>query len=318
MWLQARMYMLLGLMFAIVYALIVVVGWFAGVGNFISYGVLAAVMLFIQYMIGPKMVEMSMRVRYVSEKEQPELHKMVAELAQKAGIKKPRVGISDMNIPNAFAFGKSQGDGRVCVTRGIMGMMDKDELKAVLGHEISHIANRDVTIITILSIIPMICWYLSWNTMYSGGSNERGSNMAIIGIFAFLLYFITNLLVLYASRIREYYADRGAVSLGNKPDTLASALYKLVYGSAKAGKGELKQMEGYKAFFVNDPSRAIRDFSELKALDKDLSGTIDQHELAAIRDKKVVVSTGDRIMEVLSTHPNMLKRIQQLSKLQEK
>jgi heat shock protein HtpX len=318
MWLQARMYMLLGLMFAIVYALIVVVGWFAGVGNFISYGVLAAVMLFIQYMIGPKMVEMSMRVRYVSEKEQPELHKMVAELAQKAGIKKPRVGISDMNIPNAFAFGKSRGDGRVCVTRGIMGMMDKDELKAVLGHEISHIANRDVTIITILSIIPMICWYLSWNTMYSGGSNERGSNMAIIGIFAFLLYFITNLLVLYASRIREYYADRGAVSLGNKPDTLASALYKLVYGSAKAGKGELKQMEGYKAFFVNDPSRAIRDFSELKALDKDLSGTIDQHELAAIRDKKVVVSTGDRIMEVLSTHPNMLKRIQQLSKLQEK
>jgi heat shock protein HtpX len=316
MWLQARMYMLLGLMFAIVYALIVVVGWAAGFGNFFVYGIIAAAMLFIQYMIGPKMVEFSMRVKYVSEKEQPELHKMVAELAQKAGIKKPRVGISEVNIPNAFAFGKSRGDGRICVTKGIMGLMDKDELKAVLGHEISHIANRDVTIITILSIIPMICWYLGQSTLYSSGNRDRGSAAMLIGIFAIILYFVTNLLVLYASRIREYYADRGAVNLGNKPNDLASALYKLVYGSAKAGKGEIKQIEGYKAFFVNDPSRAIRDFSELKALDKDMSGTIDQHELGAIRDRKVKVSAGDRIMEVLSTHPNMLKRIQQLSKLQ--
>jgi heat shock protein HtpX len=162
----------------------------------------------------------------------------------------------------------------------------------------------------------MICWYLGQSTLYSSGNRDRGSAAMLIGIFAIILYFVTNLLVLYASRIREYYADRGAVNLGNKPNDLASALYKLVYGSAKAGKGEIKQIEGYKAFFVNDPSRAIRDFSELKALDKDMSGTIDQHELGAIRDRKVKVSAGDRIMEVLSTHPNMLKRIQQLSKLQ--
>lgn len=311
-WLQVRMYMLLGVMFAIVYAIIVVVGWYAGVGNFLIFGMIAIVLILVQYMIGPKMVEWSMRVKYVSEKEEPGLHRMVGELARKAKMKKPRIGISELKIPNAFAFGRSRGDGRVCVTRGIMELLDEDELEAVLGHEISHIANRDVTMITMLSVIPMICWYLSWNFMFA--SRDRGG-AALIGLFAFILYFITNLLVLYASRIREYYADRGSVKLGNEPHSLASALYKLVYGSARAGRNELKQMEGYKAFFLNDPSSAAREFSELKSLDRDMSGTIDKHELESIREGKVKLSTADKIMEIWTTHPNMLKRIRHLSRL---
>lgn len=308
--LQIRMYMLLGAMFAIVYALAVVL--LPG-GTFWFYGAMASFMLLIQYLIGPKMVKWSMGVKYVSEEEAPELHQMVSELARAAKIKKPKVGISSKPIPNAFAYGTFLSGGHVCVTEQIMKLLSKDELRAVLGHEISHLKNRDVTTITILSVVPTICWYIAWSSMWSRGGS-RGNQIAI-GIAAFLLYFITNLLVLYASRIREYYADRGSVKLGNSPHHLATALYKLVYGSASVPKDSLKQMEGYKAFFLNDPSRARREISDLKQVDTDMNGTIDQNELMAVRTKSVSVSRGDKMMELMSTHPNMVKRIKHLSTL---
>ena len=130
-----------------------------------------------------------------------------------------------------------------------------------------------------------------------------------------ILYFITNLLVLYGSRIREYYTDQGSVMLGNQPRYLATALYKLAYGSAKVSKESDKRVEGIKAFFVNDPSRALTEFRELQEVDTDMSGTIDADELEALRIKKVHLSTGDKLMELLRTHPNMLKRIKHLSSL---
>lgn len=313
MWLQIRMYLLLALMFAIIYAVVVVAASMIGIGGFLFYIGFAVVLLVVQYLLGPKMVELSMRVKYVSEKEYPELHKMVEELARKAGIPKPKVGVSKLPIPNAFAYGRWLSDGRVCVTEEIMRILTREELRAVLGHEISHLKHRDVTVITMLSVVPMVLWYLAWSFMWSGGRN-RG-NTVLLGLAAFLLYFITNLLVLYGSRIREYYADRGSVKLGNAPHALASALYKLVYGSARVDRESLKQMEGYKAFFVNDPSRAHNEIMELKQIDTDLSGTIDQNELLALRSKKVRLSTADRLMEMLSTHPNMVKRIKYLSSL---
>jgi heat shock protein HtpX len=300
-------------MFAIVYAMIAAVASFMGISNFVFFGILASVMLLIQYLIGPKMVEWSMGIRYVSEAEYPSLHRMVAEMAQKAGIPKPRVGVANVPIPNAFAFGRWKSDGRVCVTDQILRLLSPDELKAVIGHEISHLKHRDVAVITTLSVIPMIMWYIAWSTMFSGG-RDRG-NAVIIGIFAFLMYMVTNLLVLYASRIREYYADERSVKLGNAPHALASALYKLVYGSARVNKEELKHIEGLKAFFVNDPSRALTELRELSQIDKDRSGTIDQHELMMLSTKKVKVGTSDKLMELMSTHPNMVKRIHRLSKI---
>ncbi|MDD5472590.1 MAG: zinc metalloprotease HtpX [Candidatus Methanoperedens sp.] len=316
MWLKLRLYLVMTLLFAIIYALIAVAINYMGLQGtgFVFYAVLATVMMFIQYMIGPKMVEWSMGVRYVSEQEYPALHRMVSELARDARIPKPRVGIARIPIPNAFAFGRWASDGRVCVTEGIMSLLNEQELRAVLGHEISHLKHRDVAIITMISVIPMICWYLAWNFMFSG-DRERGNNV-LIGITAFVVYLITNLLVLYVSRIREYYADEGAVKLGNSPHHLASALYKLVYGSARVPKDSLKQIEGMKAFFANDPSLAGSEIKELSQLDLDGSGTIDARELMALRTRPVRVKTTDKILEMLSTHPNMLKRIQRLSSLQ--
>jgi heat shock protein HtpX len=314
MWLKLRLYLVMAFMFAIVYGLVAIVASNAGMGSFWFYGIFATVMMLVQYMIGPKMVEWQMGVHYVSEQEYPALHRMVTELARDAGIPKPKIGIARMPIPNAFAFGRWAKDGRVCVTEGIMNLLNEKELRAVLAHEISHLKHKDVAVITMISVIPMICWYLAWNQLFSGG-RERG-NGVLIGIVAFIVYLITNLLVLYVSRIREYYADEGAVKLGNSPHHLASALYKLVYGSARVSKDALKPIEGMKAFFANDPSRASNDIRELSQIDLDGSGTIDINELMALRTRPVKVKTSDKLMEMFSTHPNMLKRIQRLSSLQ--
>ena len=305
----------MAVLFAVIYAIVAMIGTYLGVTNFYFYLVAALVMMFIQYMVGPKMVEWSMGVHYIKEGEYPELREMIKALADKAGLPMPRIGISEVAVPNAFAFGRSRKDGRICVTRGIMSLLDNDEMRAVLGHEMSHIKNRDVLTITLLSVIPMILYRIAWQFLFFGGRrNERNqSSAAVVGMLAFLFYFITNLLVLYASRIREYFADKGSVDLGNKPANLASALYKLVYGSARMPKEELKNVEGMKAFFVNDPSRALNELRDLRALDLDKSGTISAAELDALRNKTVRLNFGDKLLEVFSTHPNMLKRVKRLS-----
>lgn len=314
--LKLRMYLLTIILFAIVYAIVSMLSYSVfGIGDFYFYLILSLVFMFIQYMVGPKLVEWSMRIRYVQEKDYPQLHQMVTELAQKARIPKPKVGIAQIPLPNAFAFGRWKSDGRICVTEGILNLLSPDELRAVLGHEMTHLKNRDVLFITLLSVIPMILYRIAWSLMfYRGGSRRSDSGyVALVGLVALIFYFITNLLVLYASRIREYFADKGSVALGCPSHQLVTALYKLVYGSARMPKESLRQVEGLKAFFLNDPSRGLRELRELKQLDLDRSGSIDANELLAIRTKTVKLSFGDKVLELMSTHPNMLKRIKRLS-----
>jgi heat shock protein HtpX len=308
------MWLLVAVLFAIVYAVIAMISASLGVANFYFYLILSLVMMFVQYMLGPKIVEWIMRVRYVKREEYPKLFQMVESLAMKAGIPMPRVCIAQIALPNAFAFGRSLKDGRVCVTEGILKLLSDDELKAVLGHELSHLKNKDVLTITLLSVIPMIMYRIAWQFLFFGRRrDERGGNTALIGLVAFIFYFITNLLVLYASRIREYFADKGSVLLGNQPSSLASSLYKLVYGSARTSKESLKEVEGLKAFFINDPSQALNEIKELAQLDLDKSGTLDASELELLRTKNIRLGFSDRLLEALSTHPNMLKRIKRLS-----
>ena len=312
--LNFRMGLLLAALFAIVYAVVAMIAHSMGIGSFYFYLALSAGIMLLQYLISPKLVEWTMRVRYVKRQEAPELFEIVESLARQAKIPTPRIGIAAIPIPNAFAFGRSIRDGRICVTEGILRLLNKDELRAVLGHEMTHLKNRDVITIMILSVIPMIMYRIAWGFMFSGRRrDERGGNTVLIGIAAFVFYFITNLLVLYASRIREYFADRGSVQLGCRPSDLASALYKLVYGAARVDKEDLKEYEGLKAFFASDPSQAYNEIRELKGLDADGDGTIDAGELLAMRSKRIQLGFGDRMMEVMSTHPNMLKRIKQLS-----
>ena len=315
MWsLKIRMYLLTAILFAVIYAIISMISAYLGIGNFYFYLVLSLVIMLGQYMLGPKIVEWTMRVKYLGDDERPELHDMVKSLAVAAKVPVPRIGIAQISVPNAFAFGRTLKDSRICVTEGILNLLDEEELKAVIGHEMSHIKNRDVLTITLLSVIPMILYRIAWQFMFFGNRREReGPNVVLIGVVAFIFYFLTNLLVLYASRIREYFADKGSVDLGNNPSRLASALYKLVYGSARMPREALKDVEGMKAFFANDPSRALADFRDLRQLDLDGSGTISVSELDALRTKDIKLNFGDKMLELLSTHPNMLKRIKRVS-----
>lgn len=314
-WLQLRMWLLITVLFSIIYAVLVVIGSsFLHISDFYFYFFISLAIMFIQYMLGPKIVEWTMRIRYLKKQENPRLFQMVEGLCMKARMPMPKIGLAAIGLPNAFAFGRSLKDGRVCVSEGILRLLNDEELKSVLGHELSHLKNRDVLTITILSVIPMILYRIAWQFLFFGRRrDERGGNTVLIGITAFIFYFITNLLVLYASRIREYFADRGSVLLGNRPSALASSLYKLSFGAARTDRESLKEVEGLKAFFINDPSQALNEIRELKQLDLDKSGDIDSGELARLRAKDIRLNFGDRMLEALSTHPNMLKRIKRLS-----
>lgn len=302
--LTVRMFIIIGLLFGILYLVIAIVGQQGVIFN----AVLACIILLVQYLISPVIVEWTMRVRYVSEAEFPELHRMVEELSARAGMPKPKVGISELPIANAFAFGRSVRDGRVVVTSELMRLLNRDELRAVLGHEVSHIKHRDMAITTIVSAIPIILYNIAMLFMYN-----RNTNTGLIGAFMLILYFISNLLVLAISRVREYLADYGAVKLGSSPEHLASALYKIVYASAVIPEEEKAEVSGVKAFFLNDPNAAESEITELAQLDINRNLSIDRSELEQLKRKKVKISLGERLMELFTTHPNMLKRIKKLS-----
>ena len=311
--LKLRLWAASVLLFGLLYVILMLISYYFGFGGPLIYTLLALFIVFIQYMLGPKMVEMTMNVHYVSEAEAPHLHAMVEDLAMKANIPKPKVGISEINLPNAFAFGRTKRDGRVCVTRGIMNLLDEEELEAVLGHEMSHIKHSDMIVMTLISVVPLICYYIFLSTLFSRGDKDNGT--LIIGIAALGGYIAGQILVLFVSRVREYYADQGSVELGCKPHKLASALYKLVYGSAKFNKDDLKEVEGVKAFFVNDVSDARNEINDLRQLDLNMDGVISEAELAELRYTPARISTANKMMEVLSTHPNMVKRVKRLAEL---
>jgi heat shock protein HtpX len=311
--LTLRLWLATIILFGILYAIIGIISTYFGFSSPLFFGILAVVVVLGQYLLGPKMVEAVMHVHYVSPEEAPQLHAMVEELAMNANIPKPKVGIAEVSIPNAFAFGKSKRDGRVCVTRGILNLLDEEELRAVLGHEISHIRHQDMAVMTLISVVPLICYYIFISTLFSDGDGDSGAG--IIGLVALAGYLLGNLLVLFISRVREYYADEGSVEIGGKPHKLASALYKLVYGTASIDKDQIKQVEGVKAFFVNDISDARNEISKLQQLDQNLDGVISEEELAQLRYTPIKIGTGSKIMEVLSTHPNMVKRIKKLSEM---
>lgn len=309
--LRIRLWIAMVLLFGLVFVILSLAGTFLGYGGYQFFAIIALGVILLQYLIGPSIVQSVMKVHYVSETEAPELHRMVTDLAMTAGIPKPKIGISETSVPNAFAFGRTKKDGRVCVTRGILNTLNKEELKAVLAHELAHIKHSDMAVTTLASAIPLICYYIALSFFFSGDNRNGGG--FIIGALAFLAYLLGQLIVLFISRTREYYADQGSIEFGSQPDKLASALYKLVYGSATANKEEVKEIQGIKAFFLNDVSIAGTEVKELSELDIDHDGAISASELSQLKYKKINLKTTDKLMEVFSTHPNMLKRIERLS-----
>jgi heat shock protein HtpX len=283
--LQARMMLTLILIGVLNLAFLTFLYWLGL--NPASLLIIAAVMLGIQYFFSDKMVLASTRAKIVSPEEAPELHQLVDRLSAEAGIPKPRVAIVPTDVPNAFATGRSLHHSVIAATQGLLQRLNPDEVEAVLAHELSHVRNRDVAVITLASFLATVASFMMnsalYGSMYSGGGDRqrRGPGLILIFIVSAVVYFFGMLLVRLLSRYREYAADRGSAIITGHPSHLISALLKISGVMDRVPKRDLRAPEGMNQFFI------------------------------------IPQLTGRSLMELFSTHPPIEKRIRMLERMEQ-
>ncbi len=222
--------MLMGVLTAMLLLVGVVAGYVTGMPITQSLGifvVISLVMNFSMYWFADKWVLSMYRAKLASEAEQPKLHEMVSRLAQSAGLPKPNVAIVPMDVPNAFATGRSPSHSVVAVTKGAMELLADDELEGVLAHELSHIKNHDMVVNTMTAMIGAVITYVTYFTMFSN-RRDRDNGTGLLALLAIVVIPFASMLVrLSISRGREYGADEDGAKISHKPLALASALRKL-------------------------------------------------------------------------------------------
>jgi heat shock protein HtpX len=285
-----------GLMLVVLYG--AVIGLLIAFG--ISYAVVlvfAAIILFVQYWFSDKIALFGMGGRVVTPEEAPQLHGVIDRLCALADMKKPRVAIADTDVPNAFATGRSPNTAVVCATRGLMRRLDESELEAVLSHELSHVAHRDVAVMTIASFLGVVAGMITRIMLWSGlmggfgggrGNNNNGGNdnaamveMAVL-VVSVVVYAISFLLTRALSRYRELAADRSGALLTGQPSALASALVKVTGEMSRIPTRDLRSAESFNAFYFTP----------------------------ALATKGVSLST------LFSTHPSLDQRLAQLASIE--
>ena len=251
--LQVRMAGTLFLL-ALVYFIFITVLAYIGVETLLLLVIVTAGLL-IQYFFSDKITLWSMGARRVSEQEEPHLYETLTRLCAIAGIPRPGLAIVNNNIPNAFATGRNQKNSVIAVTSGLRTMLNQEELEAVLAHELSHVKNRDVMVITLASFISTAAWFifrsfLTSRMQVSGGKGGRQNLWFIIPLIAAAVWIISFLLIKALSRYREFAADRGSAVLTGQPSHLASALMKISGLMARVPTNDLRKVEGMNAFFI--------------------------------------------------------------------
>ncbi|MBW4029743.1 MAG: zinc metalloprotease HtpX [Acidobacteria bacterium] len=288
--LNVRMF-ITGLALVVLYLIITTLLIYLGVG----YGlviVIVAALIFSQYFFSDKIAMFSMHAHEVTPAEEPRLHEIVDRLCLLADMPKPRVGVAEMDIPNAFATGRSPRHAVICATRGIMTRLSDEELEAVLAHELSHVAHRDVAVMTIASGVGMLAGLVSrmamWGAMLGGGGgrggNNNNNNAALVEMVTWLvsivIYVVAYLLTMALSRYRELAADRSGAILIGKPSVLASALVHITGDMGRIPRTDLRKAETMNAFFF------------------------------------VPALAGGTAASLFSTHPTLEKRLDALNKLE--
>ncbi|MET9317617.1 zinc metalloprotease HtpX [Kribbella sp. NPDC003505] len=215
--------------------------------------VIAGGALFAQYWFSDRVALYAMHGRIVTPEEAPQLHGAIDRLCALADMPKPRVAIADVDLPNAFATGRNPKNAVVCVTTGIMRRLDDDELEGVLSHELSHVAHRDVAVMTIASFLGVLAGLITRFGLYGGLGRNRDQNAALVVLtiiaVSIAVYAISFLLTRALSRYRELAADRAGAMLTGRPSTLASALTKISGDIARIPSRDLRQAQAFNAFF---------------------------------------------------------------------
>jgi heat shock protein HtpX len=288
---------LLGLLYALFVTVLFLVGL-----KLVFILVIAFVLLFVQYFYSDRIALYSMKGKIVTREQAPQLHGVVDRLCAMADMPKPQVAIADIDMPNAFATGRDQKHAVVCVTTGILRRLDEPELEAVLAHELSHVAHRDVAVMTIASFLGILAGLLTRVLLYAGlfggfgggggnrgrggvGGGAGGGQLAILEIgmllFSAVIYAISFLLIRTLSRYRELAADRSGAILIGQPRLLAQALVKVTGEMSRIPTRDLRSAEHFNAFFF-----------------------------APAFTKGVSLST------LFSTHPTLERRLEQLTQLE--
>jgi heat shock protein HtpX len=240
---------------------------FTNVGLFAVILILG-VLAFVQYFTSDKIALLASGAKVVERDQAPELHDMVERLAAMADLPKPRVAIIPTDVPNAFATGRSPKRSVVAVTEGLWNRLDRQEIEGVLAHELTHVANRDVAVMTIASFFAMIAATLArfglFGGMFGGGDRDRGGAPVWLILFAVSLitYLVSYVLMMMISRYREYAADRGAALITGAPENLMSALQKIASQITRIPQRDLREVQGLNAFFIV-PTNVKRGFAEL-------------------------------------------------------
>ncbi len=223
---------------------------------------------FFQYYTSDKLALRASGAKVVSEQEAPELHAMVERLCAMADLPKPRVAVIDTDMPNAFATGRSPKHAAVAVTRGLWERLEPHEVEGVIAHELSHIGNRDVLIMTLAGFFAMLAGLLSrYAFFFGGGGRDRGNGppvWIIVLLVSIVTYIVSYVLIRTISRYREYAADRGAALITGAPENLMSALQKIASGITSIPQRDLREVQAMNAFFIV-PTNWRSSFSELFA-----------------------------------------------------
>ncbi|WP_110181672.1 zinc metalloprotease HtpX [Nocardioides solisilvae] len=284
--LTARMTLVMFLLGALLVGLVVTLMYlfsdFALLIGFAGIGV-----AFYQWWSSDKVAMRAMRAREVTPEEAPELHGMIDRLCAMADMPKPRVGVADLAIPNAFATGRSPDRAVVCVTTGILGKLTAEELEGVLAHELSHVAHRDVLVMTLASSAGIVAGMLTRSAQFGGLTRGRGNNnqgtaaaFAIALVVSLVVYAVSFFLTRLLSRYRELSADRAGAYLTSKPAALASALQKITGEMSMIPEQDLRGTKAMNAFFI---APAV---------------------------------SGASLRTITATHPSLEQRLEQLARIQ--
>jgi heat shock protein HtpX len=262
--LQARMLLtifLLGMLYVVFVGVLFAAGAAAGI-----IVAVAVVLLLLQLFASDKIAMATMGVKEVSPAEQPELHGIVERLCVQADLPKPRVCVMETSMPNAFAMGRSRKSTTVCATRGILDLLSPAELEGVMAHELTHVINRDVMVMTLASFFASLASLILQFAFFfgGGGDGEEEEDVFLIVIASIVVYAVSFVLLRALSRYREFAADRGGAVLTGRPSALASALLKISGTIERVPSQDLRAAEGMSAFFII-PARAKKSLLNIFA-----------------------------------------------------